>query len=102
MKTKIQNSHEQKQRLISGIANEIDQMKSNLIRRVTEMPDGDFANLSDFITPKKAASIIGISLPTLHKYTELGILKKYRLGNKIYYRQDELFEAIGNQFNNLK
>lgn len=34
-----------------------------------------------YLTREQAATIIGISLPTLDKYTKEGILQKYSLGN---------------------
>lgn len=101
MKKEIDNYNRQKRELIAGIINEVDKMKTNLVDRIKELPDEDIANLSEFVTPKKAAEILKLSRPTLQKYTEEGLFERYRLGNKIYYRRDDLLQAIS-KFNDHK
>jgi excisionase family DNA binding protein len=88
------NEDQSKHELVKSIENEIDLMKSNLIQQILQSPDGGLGIASEFTTSKKAAKILGISLPTLYKYSKQGIIKQYRLGNKVYYRIDELHRAI--------
>ena len=73
---------------------EVDLLKSNLIQRILESEDGGLAIASEFTTSKKAAELLKISMPTLYKYSKQGIIKRYRLGNKFFYRIDELHEAV--------
>jgi hypothetical protein len=35
-----------------------------------------------------------ISLPLLHEHTKNGILKAYRIGGRVLYRWDEVYEAL--------
>ncbi|MFN0175500.1 MAG: helix-turn-helix domain-containing protein [Saprospiraceae bacterium] len=100
MQDAIARSELEKKRLISSIANEIDTMKTNLLNRIAEMPDDDYASLTEFVSPKKAAELLRVSLPTLYRYAEQGILNRYRVGNKTYYQKDELrnsFQLIINK-----
>lgn len=90
----IARSELEKKRLISSIANEIDNMKTNLLSRISELPDNDYARLSEFVSPKKAAELLRVSLPTLYRYSDQGIITRYQLGNKTYYRYEELIKAI--------
>ena len=83
-----------KETLVSGIESEIELMKKSLVNRVMKLPDGDMATLYEFVTSKRAAAIIGVSLPTLRKYRSEGILRRFRLGNKFYYRRSELQNAF--------
>ena len=45
------------------------------------------------LTRKEVAEKLSISLPTLHKYTELGILIQHKIGERVYYRWDEVLSA---------
>ena len=47
-----------------------------------------------FYSRKEAAQLLGITLPTLHRYTGLGILPARRIGNRVLYNADELERAI--------
>lgn len=100
MKNKIIDFERIKRLLVSDITNEIDLMKTTLATRILEMPDADFATLSEFISPKKAAELIGVSIPTLNKFVAEGKVKRYRLGRKRYYRRDEIKQAFFNDFLN--
>lgn len=43
---------------------------------------------------EEASSYLRISLPTLHKWTNEGLLKAYRLGGRVYYKQHEILKAL--------
>lgn len=45
------------------------------------------------LTRKDVAERLKISLPTLHKYTELGILTQHKIGERVYYRWSEVLTA---------
>lgn len=91
----MKNESAKKQTISSHFArqveSEVDLLKTTLVQRIMEMPLGE---LSEFISPVKAAKIIGISMPTLRKYTREGMLTRYRLGCKLYYRRDEIEGAF--------
>ena len=44
----------------------------------------------EFITSKEAASILKITLPTLYEWRRKGIVKAYRIANKIRFKQSEV------------
>jgi excisionase family DNA binding protein len=81
---------------ISLLEQEVEQFSTRLKRRIEEMPDQEIDNLSLLVSPSEAMEMLGISKPTLYKYTENGILKRYKLGGKNYYRKDEIEKAIVN------
>jgi excisionase family DNA binding protein len=87
-----------KNELVKEVKKEIDLIKSDIIQRILNASDGGIRLASEFTTSKKAAEILGVSLPTLYKYTSHGLITRYRLGKKFYYRRDELFEAFEKQF----
>lgn len=43
---------------------------------------------------EEAGAYLKISLPTLHKWTNEGVLKAYRLGGRVYYKQHEILKAL--------
>lgn len=46
------------------------------------------------LTRKETANILGISLVTLNTYTKRGIIPSYVVGNKIFYKQDEVNSSL--------
>jgi hypothetical protein len=100
MKHEIARVQQQKKLLISDVSKDIDLMKTHLLGRIMDMPDDNFAYLSEFISPKQAAKMIGVSLPTLNKYVESGLIQRYALARKRYYRRDEIKRVFFNDFLN--
>ena len=43
-----------------------------------------------FLTRKETSKKLNISLPTLHSYTQKGILKGYKVGVRVLYKQSEV------------
>lgn len=58
--------------------------------------------LPELITRKEAAKFLGISLPTLHKYTQDGIIPAYKIGAHVRYKADELKTALAAMYNHKK
>ena len=48
----------------------------------------------EIITRHKAAEILSISLNTLHDWTVRGILQSYRIGTRIRYKKEDVFNAL--------
>ena len=46
------------------------------------------------LSRKDTASLLCISLPTLHDWTKTGVVKAHRIGNRILYKLDEVNEAL--------
>ena len=49
---------------------------------------------AEYLTRQEVATILKVSLVTLTDWNKKGILKPYRLGNLIRYKQAELEEAL--------
>ncbi|MCB4807135.1 helix-turn-helix domain-containing protein [Tamlana sp. 62-3] len=49
---------------------------------------------TELLTRQTVAEWLSISLPTLHAWTKNGILKSYRIGNKIRYKKNEVLTAL--------
>lgn len=45
-------------------------------------------------TRKEVADLLGISLPTLHTYTQEGIITAYRIGTQIRYKHEDIDKAL--------
>lgn len=61
-----------------------------LIEQKLESPVIDNENY----TAKETASFFNVSLVTIHSWTKRGILKKYKVGNRVFYKKVEILEAI--------
>lgn len=46
------------------------------------------------LSRKETAALLGISLPTLNDWTNKGVLKSYRIGRKVLYKDDEVNSAL--------
>lgn len=48
----------------------------------------------ELVTRRQAAQYLGLSLVTLHDYTQRGIVTAYRIGSRVRYRRGELSNAL--------
>ena len=67
----------------------------NMLSEIVRENVNQFGNepSDELITVNEAVERLKISKPTLHKYAELGILIRHKLGNRIYYRWSEILAA---------
>ena len=49
---------------------------------------------NDLITREDTAKLLGISLPTLHSWSKLGIIPSYRIGTRIRYKKEEVLNSV--------
>lgn len=49
---------------------------------------------SKLLTRKETAAYLNIALSTLWKYTKSGELKAYYIGNKVYYKENEVMTGL--------
>lgn len=47
-----------------------------------------------YLSRKEVASLLMITLPTLHDWTKLGWLKSYKIGTRVLYKESDVIEAI--------
>ena len=57
------------------------------------IPTSPTNNQEELLTREATAEYFHISLPTLNNYTKSGLLKGYRLGNRVFYKRSELEAA---------
>lgn len=74
---------------------------SDIEKIVERVFDKKLKNLSapkekelELLTRKDTAKLLRISLPTLHDWTKTGIVKAYRIGNRVLYKLEEVKEAL--------
>ena len=48
----------------------------------------------EYLTRSQAADLLSVSLVTLHKWCNVGVLKPYRLGNRTYFKVDEIDQCL--------
>jgi excisionase family DNA binding protein len=46
------------------------------------------------LSRKQTAKLLCISLPTLHHWTKSGVIKAYRIGNRILYKLQEINSSL--------
>jgi excisionase family DNA binding protein len=76
--------------------------ESDLRAVLTETIKTELANLkptepikdNQLITRLEASRILGISLPTLGKYTKEGKIQSYRIGSQIRYKKEEILNSL--------
>ena len=54
----------------------------------------------ELMTRKETSIFFGVSLVTIHEWTKAGIIKKYKVGTRTFYKRSELMEVV-NQSNTL-
>ena len=47
-------------------------------------------NLNEYLTRKEVAQMLKIDLSSVHNWSKRGILKPYKLGNRVYFKLEEL------------
>lgn len=80
------------------IRKEIEEVLNNYVES-----EGKKANLhpcpkdelsNNLLSRKETASLLNISLPTLHDWTNKGVLKSHCIGRKVFYKVDEVNNAL--------
>lgn len=46
------------------------------------------------LTRKEAATFLSVSLTTLKAWTDQKLIKAYKLGGRVYYKEKEIMEAL--------
>jgi len=79
--------------------------KDELRSSIMELFNHQFKNISNYIesnrmnderplTPKEAIKYLSMSKSTFYRYVKAGLIHKYSLGEKIYYKKSQLDKAI--------
>ena len=46
------------------------------------------------LTRKETALYLRVSFPTIDNWTKKGILRAYYMGNRVYYKKEEIFKTL--------
>lgn len=49
---------------------------------------------TEFLTRQEVADLLKVDVTTVHNWTKRGKLKKYGIGNKVFYKRTEVESAI--------
>ena len=58
------------------------------------IPQPEASKSFRYMTRKDIAAQLHITLPTLHEWTKLGLIKSYRIGSPVLFRSDDINESI--------
>lgn len=67
---------------------------SEVISGITNQQPGSAKDSLKLLTRKETSKILNISLPTVDKYSDLGILKKCRVGRRVLYSEVDILESL--------
>ncbi len=70
---------------LDGLTNEVQRLQSQL----TNQNDP-----TDYITRKQIADMFGISLVSVNDWTKKGILKAYKIANRVYFKRSEVESSL--------
>ena len=81
----IQVTPEQLQdEIIKGVKSELQQLKKDFQPK----------RPSEYLTRNEVAEMLKIDLSSVHNWTKKGKLKAYGIGGRVYYKRDEVENAI--------
>ena len=76
-------------------------IENDLLLQIGQIIDTKFGTLpqkektqSDYLSRKEVAKLLKITLPTLHDWTKVGILKSYKIGTRVLYKENEVKETL--------
>jgi excisionase family DNA binding protein len=78
----------QKEDLLSAVRTVLSELKRSGIN-----PDTSHPEISDRLSQKEAAELIGISQPTILAWKKKKLIPYYQIGHKVFYSRKELIEA---------
>ncbi len=52
------------------------------------------SSIPKYLTRKQVAEMLSISLTTLWRYTSMGVISSYQIGNRVLYNQKEVQLAV--------
>jgi excisionase family DNA binding protein len=70
--------------ILKGVETQINDLKKNFTAKEPE----------DFLTRMETAKLLKISLTTVHEWSNTGILKMYKVGNRTYFSRKEIENTL--------
>lgn len=86
--------------ILSGLtpAELFSRLESILDELINKLPENTSVG-PKYLSRQEVSEILKISLPTLNDWSKRGVLKQYKIGNRVLYRKDEVESAIENTSN---
>ncbi len=81
---------------IDNSPEELEEKLSSLLKKELESIKKEFQpkQPTEFLTRNETRDLLKVDLSTIHNWTKRGKLKAYGIGNRVYYRRDEIEAAI--------
>lgn len=78
--------------ILQGITAEefFEKIEEIVERKINEKIKVDKKERFTYLTRNEVASLLKISLPTLHEWTKEGLIVSYRIGSRVYYKSNEV------------
>lgn len=73
----------------NSLLKEIDEIVTKRLSAIAERKTIE----TELISRQNVADIFGITLPTVHAWTNAGILQAYKIGNKTRFKKSEVLQA---------
>src|SRR6056297_23266 len=73
---------------------ELQTIINNIVNSVLENQPETETKTDELITRQQAAEMIGVTLPTLHRYTQNGVIPTYRIGRNVRFKKSEIIESL--------
>ena len=70
--------------IIEGVNSKLEDLKKNFQPKVP----------NEYLTRNEVADLFKIDLSSVHNWTKRGILLSYQIGGRVYYKRDEIEDAI--------
>src|ERR1035437_9016644 len=70
--------------LFEGIQNQLTELKQNFMPKIP----------NEYLTRAQVAEMLKCDLSTVHNWTKKGILIPYGIGNRVYYKRQEVEAAM--------
>ena len=77
---------------LNGIS--LEQLVEALVPKLNLQAAGQSQLPNDLLTPEEVCKLLSCKRTSLWKHTKSGKLKSYGLGNRVYYKRDEVLEAV--------
>jgi excisionase family DNA binding protein len=74
--------------LCNKVAERVLQLKESNPTKVLDSKEGEI------VSRENAAKMLGITLPTLRRYTVEGLIPSYRIGSRVRYKKSEILDSL--------
>jgi excisionase family DNA binding protein len=72
----------------------LEKLEGAITALCTQQQPMAIATATDYMARNEVARLFGISLVTVHDWTNKGILTAYKIGNKVFYKRVEVENAL--------